>query len=380
MVHNKKYRLGDYISRSTKNNHDLTYGADLIVGVTSEGRFSVPKGNVEGVNLKPYKIVNNGDFVYNPSRLDLGSIAYRTEGLCIVSHLYIIFHLNERGKRKILPEYLFMYLRRKEFYREVTFRNFGSQRPEFSYNDMKEIRLPLPPLSAQQKAVSVYNELKENLATYESGLSDLKLTCDGFMDELRRKYEGTKLGAYLQYSDRRNDEDLDLSHVRGLSIDKKLIPTKANMQDVGLGKYKILEPKQFAYVPVTSRNGGKITLALNDTKEKYLVSSAYEVFGVDKEKICPEYLMMFFSRPEFDRYSRFHSWGSARETFDWSEMCNVKIPLPNIKIQQSIADIYSCYIERKRIADELREEIKNICPLLLRGALMTRENNSQGGE
>ena len=82
-------RLGDYIIRSTVNNHDLKYGVDLIEGVSNEGRFSSPKGNPVDVDLKPYKIVNNGSFVYNPSRLNLGSIAYRTEGLCIVSHLYI---------------------------------------------------------------------------------------------------------------------------------------------------------------------------------------------------------------------------------------------------------------------------------------------------
>ena len=112
--------------------------------MNNEGIFTSPKGNPEGVNLKPYKIVNNGAFVYNPSRLDLGSIAYRTEGMCIVSHLYIVFYLNETGKQKIDPTYLYMYFRRSEFYREVRFRNFGSQRPEFNFNDMSEIIMPSP--------------------------------------------------------------------------------------------------------------------------------------------------------------------------------------------------------------------------------------------
>lgn len=90
-------RLGDYIERSTKNNKDLKYGSDLIAGVSSQGVFTIPKGNIDGVNLKPYKIVENGAFVYNPTRLELGSIAYRTEGLCIVSHLYMIFYLTDKG-------------------------------------------------------------------------------------------------------------------------------------------------------------------------------------------------------------------------------------------------------------------------------------------
>lgn len=90
-------RLGDYIERSTQNNKDLEYGTDLIVGVNSQGIFAVPKGNTDGVDLKPYKIVNDGAFVYNPTRLELGSIAYRTEGLCIVSHLYMVFYLTDEG-------------------------------------------------------------------------------------------------------------------------------------------------------------------------------------------------------------------------------------------------------------------------------------------
>ena len=164
----KKYRLGDYIERSTANNRTLKYKENLIVGVTSDGVFSTPKGNVNGVDLAPYKIVNNGDFVYNPSRFDLGSIAYRTEGLCIVSHLYQIFHLNEKGKEKIDPIWLFIYLRRKEFRREVTFRNFGSQRPEFNFNDLSEIVLPLPSIQQQRKYVDVYLALQNNLAVYQS--------------------------------------------------------------------------------------------------------------------------------------------------------------------------------------------------------------------
>ena len=125
----KTYKLGDLVERSTVNNKEQKYGMDLIEGVNTQGVFAPPKGNPIEVNLKPYKIVKDGAFVYNPTRLELGSIAYRTNGLCIVSHLYQVFYLNEKGKKLIDPTYLFIYFRRKEFCREVTFRNFGSQRP-----------------------------------------------------------------------------------------------------------------------------------------------------------------------------------------------------------------------------------------------------------
>ena len=166
-----KVRLGDYIKRSTVNNKDEKYGIELIEGVTNEGVFSQPKGNPIDVDLKPYKIVNNGAFVYNPSRLDLGSIAYRTDGLCIVSHLYIVFYLNDEGKKKIDPDWLFMYFRRDEFYREVTFRNFGSQRPEFNFNDMSDIMIPLPDISVQRKYVAIYKTMVTNQQSYERGFS-----------------------------------------------------------------------------------------------------------------------------------------------------------------------------------------------------------------
>ncbi len=100
-------------------NKDLKYGTDLIVGINSQGVFATPKGNTDGVDLKPYKIVENGAFMYNPTRLELGSIAYRTDGLCIVSHLYMVFYLTSEGKKIIDPMWLYMYFRRSEFCREA---------------------------------------------------------------------------------------------------------------------------------------------------------------------------------------------------------------------------------------------------------------------
>ena len=365
----RNIRLGDYIKRSTINNRDEMYGIDLIVGVTNDGIFSTPKGNPMDVNLKPYKIVNNGAFVYNPSRLDLGSIAYRTEGLCIVSHLYIVFYLNDEGKKIINPDWLFMYFRRKEFYREVSFRNFGSQRPEFNFNDMSDICILLPDLATQQKYVAIYKAMVANQQSYERGLEDLKLVCDAYIEELRRRMPCEKIGRYLVESDKRNTIGLTVDAVRGLSTGKGMIATKADMNGVGLDGYKVVEPHQIAYVPDTSRRGKKVSLGFNNTGEEFLVSSIYVVFGTDRDFLLPEYLMMFFTRSEFDRYARFNSWGSARETFDWSEMQEVEIPIPEISVQKSIANMYNVYIERKRINEQLKAQIKDICPILIRGSL-----------
>ena len=364
-----RVKLGDFIIRSTVNNKDLRYGVDLIRGVSNEGMFTSPKGSTLDINLAPYKIVNNGAFVYNPSRLNIGSLTYRTEGLCIVSHLYIVFYLNEEGKKRINPEYLFMYFRRDEFYREVTFRNFGSQRPEFNFNDMSDLEIPLPDIAIQQKYVDIYKAMVANQQSYERGLEDLKLVCDGYIEDLRRKVPCEKIGSFLKISDIKNDIGFSVDSVRGIATSKEFIPTKANMDGVNLSNYKVVKPAQIAYVADTSRRGDKISLAINDTQDDYLVSSISIVFGTDKDKLLPEYLMLFFTRPEFDRYVRFNSWGSARETFEWDDMCNVEIPIPDISIQKAIADIYKVYTTRKQINEQLKEQIKNICPILIKGSL-----------
>ena len=313
--------------------------------------------------------MNNGAFVYNPTRLDLGSIAYRTEGLCIVSHLYIVFYLNDNGKKIIDPQYLFIYFRRKEFCREVTFRNFGSQRPEFSFNDMSDIEIPLPPYPVQQKYVDIYNAMLANQQSYEHGLDDLKLTCDAYVENLGKQTAPEKIGRYLIPCDDRNEIGLSVDFVRGLSVSKQVITTKANMNGVSLSNYKLFPPKAIAYVSDTSRRGDKMSLGFNDSENTYLVSSISTVFKTNEEHLLPEYLMLFFCRDEFDRYARFHSWGSARETFDWDEMCDVEIPVPDIKIQQDIVDIFKAYNARKEIAEKLKAQIQNICPILIKGSI-----------
>lgn len=366
-----KIRLGDYITHSTANNRDLKYGAELIEGVTNEGVFSAPKGNPLDVDLKPYKIVNNGAFVYNPSRLDLGSIAYRTDGLCIVSHLYIVFYLNEAGKKIIDPAWLFIYFRRKEFYREVAFRNFGSQRPEFNFYDMSDILIPLPSISGQRKYVNIYRAMLANQQSYERGLKDLKLACDGYIEDLWRKVPCEAIGKYLKLTESRNEDlQFEIEAVRGVSIEKQFIETKADMKGVDLRPYLLIRPNNFAYVPVTSRNGEKISIALNNSGATYICSSSYTVFeSIDAEKLLPQYLILYFSRDEFNRYARFHSWGSARETFDWSAMRSIQIPIPDIKVQEAIAEIFTVYTTRKCINEQMKAQIKNICPVLIRGSL-----------
>ena len=171
------------------------------------------------------------------------------------------------------------------------------------------------------------------------------------------------LGELIEECDKRNsDNTLTLDNVRGISIEKKFIPTKANMSGVPLTSYKIVRSHWFCYVPVTSRNGDRISLAIYEEAAPAIVSSTYSVFrSKDEEVLLPEYLYLMFKRAEFDRYARFNSWGSARETFDFSEMCRAEIPLPDIGVQRDLVAIYEGVQKIIAENEELIAQLETVC-------------------
>lgn len=360
-----KYNLGTLI----KQRREKYDGSEElpIRGVAREG-FISPKQ--DGADLSIYNVYYLNDFVFNPARMELNSIAlnlFFDKAIC--SSLYEIFYVVRTDL--LLPEYLNLFIKRDEFARKCWFGAVGSARNYFRVADLSEFDIELPDLPTQQKYVDIYNAMVSNQQAYERGLEDLKLTCDAYIEDLRRKMPCERIGKYIEPTDTTNvDLQYGINDVRGISIEKKLIETKAAMEGINLSPYLLIQPNEFSYVTVTSRNGGKISIALNDSNKTYICSSSYVVFkSKDMEELLPQYLMLFFSRAGFDRYARFHSWGSARETFDWDNMCDVKIPIPDITIQKSIAEMYTVYNTRKRINEQLKEQIKDICPILIKGAL-----------
>lgn len=173
-----------------------------------------------------------------------------------------------------------------------------------------------------------------------------------------------RLGDYIRQVDVRN-RDLAVDNLLGLSISKQFIPSIANIIGTDMANYKIVQPRQFGYVPVTSRNGDKITVALYEDNKPCIISQAYIVFEVSNtSKLLPEYLMMWFRRPEFDRYARFKSHGSAREVFEWDEMCEVMLPVPPIEEQRKIVAEYQTVQRRiennRRLIATLEDVAKTI--------------------
>lgn len=173
-----------------------------------------------------------------------------------------------------------------------------------------------------------------------------------------------KLGDYIQPVDVRNS-DLKVSHLLGLSIEKCFIESIANTIGTDFRPYKIVKKGQFAYGPVTSRNGDKITIALLKEADVCIISSSYSVFEItDTTKLLPEYLMLWFSRSEFDRYARYKSHGSVREIFDWDEMCRVELPVPDLKEQEKIVNTYNAITKRIQLKQKINENLEKTAQCL----------------
>lgn len=362
----KWVRLGDYISQRRENNSSLKYGIELIEGVNSDGEFQPTKALTDNINLKPYKVVRHGDIVYNPSRLNIGSLAYRTGGMCIVSHLYQVFYIKEECQSVLSAEFLTLYLRRNEFYRYVDYDNFGSQRAEYNLKKLSELLIPLPSPTEQQKVVNAWQAFREIKEQNEAKAAPLMQVCQSYIQELKHRYPLQEIGSYIEECNERNlDGKFTEKEVRGIATSKGLIETKANLDGVSLNSYKLVKPKEIAFVPDTSRRGDKMSLGLNDSDKTYIVSSISSVFNVDKENILPNFLYLWFCRSEFDRYARFNSWGSAREAFSFEDMKRCKIPIPPIDVQRAIVNIYKCANEAKQIAEEADRLSREICPALL---------------
>lgn len=362
----KKYKLGELITQR-REKYD---GKETLCswGVSRDG-FIRPKQ--EDADTSIYNVFYRNDFVFNPARMELNSIALNSfYDKAICSSLYEIFYVTREDI--VLPEYLNMFIKRDEFARKCWYEAIGSARNYFRVGDLSQFEITLPSIEQQRKYVDVYLALQNNLAAYQSKVEELKLVCDGYLDKLKSENEKLKIGEFIEQYDKRNsDNRLKLNSVKGISTEKSFIDTKADMNGVSLTSYKVVETSTFVYVPDTSRRGDKMAIALNRDREPILVSSIYTTFkSKDTSKLLPEYLFMFFDRSEFNRYARFNSWGSAREVFTMDDMNDVEIPIPDISVQREIVNIHKCYIERQRIAEALKEQLKNICPVLIRGSLL----------
>lgn len=370
-----RVRLGDCLSLIEHPNVDQTYGIDDVRGVNNQKLMIRTKADVSSRDFTKFQVVRPGQFFFNHRTSRNGSkfsITYNYDDAAhIVTEDYVVFCVSD--EERLCPEWLYLYVCRSEYDRYVIQNSWGSSTEFFNWEDLCDTEIDLPPIEIQRKYVAIYEAMLANQRAYESGLDDLKLTCDALIEKLMCELPHVSIGPYIEQSDSRNDEDeFGAEDVRGLSISKQLIETKANLDGVSLNNYKLVEPRALTYVPVTSRNGDKISIALNETDSTFITSAINTVFRIKKSterKLLPDYLMLFFGRTEFDRYARFNSWGSARETFDWADMCDVRIPLPSFAVQRYAVDLYKAWRTRLAINDRLKAQLKEICSVLIRGSI-----------
>jgi len=360
-----KLTFGDLIEQCNIRNSDGKYQEDSCIGVNIDKEIRVMRGDSSTKELETFFVVKPDFFVYNPRGSRKLGLGYNnSDNTFITTFNNVIFKVKDEARKNVLPLYLFMYLSRKEWDRRAEYVSWGSSTEVFTWNTFCDIEINLPDIETQRHFVSIYQAMLDNQRAYEKGLEDLKLTCDAYIENLRREMECEEIGKYIEDSKLKNTE-LKIKKVQGVESSGQFIETKAKMEGVDISKYKIVKKNDFVFTP-TRINIGSIALC----SEQCVVSPFYEVFRIkETTKLLPEYLFMWLRRTEFFRWTLFKSDANIRQTFEYENMSEVKIPIPPIETQQYIVDIYNAYIKRREINERLKKQIKDICPILIRGSI-----------
>lgn len=358
--------LGELIEPSEGRN---TIVDQNISGVDITKRFIPTRANLEGTDLSRYKVVAPKNFAANFMHIGRDiklPVAYNsTDENIIVSPAYTVFRVKSE---KILDDYLFILMNSTEFDRLTWFYTDSSVRGNLDWSRFCSIPLNIPSPTVLKKAVDSYNAISANLASYTDGLDDLKLTCDIYMDNIKKSFSREFIGTLLEETDLRN-KGQKINNVLGINIEKSFMLSVANLSETDISKYKVIEKGQFAYSPMQTGRDETVRVALYVQEQKAVISPAYSVLQLKKVDVLPEYLMIWFKRAESDRYSWFLSDGSVRASLELSRFFEIEIPVPPKPIQQSIVDIYHSQDERREVSELLNKTLRDICPILIRQSL-----------
>ena len=364
-----KYKIGELIELTNEKNANGLYGEDDAIGVNIDKIIMPMRGNLEKKDFSNFHLVTPRHFAYNPRGSRKLGIGFNdTEKTFIITFNDNVFRIKETAKKKILDTYLFMYLCRKEWDRYAEFISWGSSTEVFDWNIFCEEEIFLPPIQIQQKYVDVYNAMLENQKSYEHGLDDLKLSFEALLDEYKHKVEKMSIGSLLKEVDNRNMNG-SIKNVQGINITKQFMPSVANTNGVDLSKYKVVNKGQFVFSGMQTGRDKCIRIALFDKVEPIIISPAYAVLEIIDADVLAEYVMMWFLRKEVDRLGWFMSDGSIRTNLDMDRFYEIEIPVPDINGQKSIVEIYNAYNVRRDINEKLKEQIKDICPILIKGSI-----------
>lgn len=364
--------LGKFIERREITNADLSFGIEDVRGVNNLKMLMPTKADLNGRDLSKFQIVYPGEFVFNHRTSRNGSkfsIAYNDgEKPVICTEDYVVFRIKEDSRKDILAEWLYMFFNRAEFDRYVITNSWGSSTEFYNWEDICEVELALPPLSVQQKFVDIYKAMVANQQSYERGLEDLKLTIDAQLDKIKHSSPVKSIGKLLREIDVRNEAGT-ITDVQGINISKQFMPSVANTTGVNLSNYKVVKKGQFAYSGMQTGRDECIRIALYAEDAPIIISPAYSVFEMNDSSVLPEYIMMWFSRAESDRRGWFMSDSSIRTNLDLERFYEIKLPVPDMKLQEAVVELYAAYISRRSIVEKLKSQIKDICPILIKGSL-----------
>lgn len=367
-----EHKLGEFIELRDVRNSDFHYGADDVRGVNNLKLLMPTKADLAGRDLSKFQIVYPDEFVFNHRTSRNGSkfsIAYNDTGVPVIcTEDYVVFRIKEACKTLLDSRWLYMFFNRPEFDRYVITNSWGSSTEFYNWEDICEVSIPLPPIEIQQKYVNIYNAMVANQRSYEGGLEDLRRAVFAEIDIVKHTAPKVSVGKLLEEIDVRNT-DGTVTSVQGINIEKQFMPSIADTSSVNLKNYKVVRNGQFAYSSMQTGRDECIRIALYDKDDPILISPAYSVLKVKDSSAVAEYIMLWFTRPETDRYGSFASDASVRANLDLDRFYEIQIPLPDTAKQQAIANIYIAYMLRKEINAQLKLQIRDICPILIKGSI-----------
>jgi type I restriction enzyme S subunit len=365
-----KYKIGDLIESVDIKNKNNEYHANDVRGMTTSKVFISTKADLTDVKLCAYKMVPHKHFAYVPDtsrRSNKISLAFNTSNkIYLVSSISSVF--KTKNEKDILSDYLFMFFNRSEFDRYARFNSWGSAREVFSFNDLADMDIKLPNITIQQKYVNIYNAILVNRRIYENSLKDLSVAIAASIEEFKHTAPRISVGELLKEVDVRNRNGV-LTDVQGVNINKEFMPSVANLNKTDLTKYKIVEKNQFVANFMHVMRDKKVPLALYQTDKPCVVSPAYPVFQRRSDAVIAEYILLWLNRPESDRYAWFISDSSIRGGLEMNRFYEIQIPLPSLSQQRAVVKFYNTRYLIQRNITALDDMLKNICPVLIRGAM-----------
>ncbi len=367
-----KYKLGALIEEITRKNSSLSYDISFVRGISNTKEITATKADVDESVISKFYVIMPNEFIYNPRTTRMGEkvgLGYNnTTSPLLFTFNNIAFRIKESANQLLLSDYLYIYFNRGEFDRYAMTHSWGSATELFTFDEMCDIDIDLPPISVQQKYVDIYKAMVANQQSYERGLEDLKLTIDAQLDKIKHSSPVKSIGELLREIDVRNEAGT-ITDVQGINISKQFMPSVANTTGVNLNNYKVVKKGQFAYSGMQTGRDECIRIALYAEDAPIIISPAYSVFEINGSSVLPEYIMMWFSRAESDRRGWFMSDSSIRTNLDLERFYEIKLPVPDMQLQKAVVELYAAYISRRSIVEKLKSQIKDICPILIKGSL-----------